>query len=267
MNQNVSAMIKQKQVFWFILTEKLISFSLLCLLFLSFNHFVVLLLQLMLPELLAIAKQYVVSFSIVHLFQAYISKPRWGDIMIRNGDETFVYFAHDNKWTIMKPGDCKIWIVNPENGYFIYANYYKYIIGISVVFDHKKYIFELLNNLDIIITTEYKMGNLFVRIFIETCVILYGHKHHIYFESIHHCRYVPVNSLVKHSKPMLNDAKKYITSKPFLVSNMHSQLFGWMRYKKSTKIEDAIIGNAANIKSYEDILVDKHRTIFVQLVT
>jgi len=220
----------------------------------------------MLPELLAIAKQYVVSFSIVHLFQAYISKPRWGDIMIRNGDDTFVYFAHDNKWTIMKPGNCKIWIVNPENGYFIYANYYKYIIGIPVVFDHKNYIPELLNNLSITITTEYKLGNLFVRIFIETYVILYGYKHHIYFEYIHFGQYIPVGSLVKHSKPILNDAKKYITSKPFLVSSRHSELFGWIRYKKSTKIENAIVDNTANIKSYEKILVDKHRTIFVQLV-
>jgi hypothetical protein len=65
-----------------------------------------------------------------------------------------LYFGRSGYWFKLKVGDCQVWIVNPETGYFIGSEYWDMLNNIihiynysTPMFTHRPYLTEILNNL------------------------------------------------------------------------------------------------------------------------
>jgi hypothetical protein len=192
----------------------------------------------MLDELLRIAKLYVHSHAYECIYQEIIHKPNWGDVMSRRGDISHTnYFGRNGKWIKYKWNYCSIWIINPDTGYFVYADYWDGI-SVYVVFDHKQYIPELLANLDIVIMNDHHRDGCSTLV-ARTYVTIYGYRHYLYFYDS------PFN---------IDKIRLCITECSYLVIDSDKTV---CYCNSKLKIE------GAEPVSYKDITADKYRSIFI----
>jgi hypothetical protein len=153
--------------------------------------------------------------------------------MSEQGETETCYFGKNGKWYRYKQSDCSIWIINPDTGHFVYADYW-YGSNVKAVFHHKKYISELLINLSEVVV---EMGC--CKLLASTYITIYGYKHYLYFDTY-------LDNMCEARRTILDS--KYLVVDPgkaMCLTDSRSKIEG----------EKTI--------SYDNIIADHLRTVFI----
>jgi len=102
----------------------------------------------------------------------------------------YIYFGKRGKWVIARPTDFEIWTINPDTGYFIYADYWDILLdceryiecGVELfIFRHHKYMSQILNGLgNFLVVREGSKSNARIlslkrlKVVAQTSISVYG---------------------------------------------------------------------------------------------